>query len=707
MIIDDRTMHTTLSLSPLQSPPGYSALLAAQTSPAVPASTAEHIPASQFTRYPVRGDGNCLFRALSMGHMGQQQNGVGNDAVLALRLSAADYVNHHRELLIQHPSLGGAQGVADLLELLSTPGQWNHDAGDLVAPIMASLLGREVRIVVPSAQGAGYELNNNRIFRPDAVAFPQNPALQNHPSIAHPPIHLLHINGTHYDYLVPRYPQAEVSVETPQTPTGHLPPFTADDLRVWADLLGPDCPSPVRASSAGAPTFSESGHDAASVISGFSSVSEGDNCSNIDIENDAVSLLGDLSPVDNDPAPIEDRVADRDSGSRHMGLSPECVGEPSLRKKRRDMLNHKQRNEMAQLWLQNPSWGAVKVTRAFQALHPNLKGRFTDAVAKRLKESHPALKGKILGIAVERRVLAPEQENQIVQLWLANRDWNSTTMMQQVQSLYPSFRGVFLQTLVKGLRQSHPALQGVALGGTMIGKALTEDQEDALATLWLKNPNWSHVKIAKEYSQQIGANIGEKVIRRLKANHPKLKGQPLGGLSINASPADRLQHRQKQWALKAKMQGSESDIANGAPGPSRKKRSAGLTPIQKEQVAQLWLEHRNLGSRNIMKEFHRRHPELKDNCTEGLVKLLKKTHPALQGVALGGVKKQKILTPAQENEMAQLWLEHRDLSCVKIVKMFQERHPELEGSFSSMVAFKLKKTHPALKGVPLGGRSSH
>ena len=733
-MIDDNTMHTTLPLSSLQRPLGH---LAPQTRPTVAASAVEYISASQFTRYPVSGDGNCLFRALSMGNMGQQQSEAGNDAVLALRLSAADYVNHHRELLIQHPSLGGAQGVADLFELLSTPGQWNHDVGDLVAPIMASLLGREVRIVLPSAQGVGYELNNNRIFRPDTMVFPQNPAPQNHPPIVQPPIYLLHINGTHYDYLAPRYPQAEVNVETPQPLTDDFPPFTADDIRVLADLLASDSPSPVQGSSAGVQTDSESSHRAASVISGFSSVWEEDDYSNIDIENGTVSLVGGLSSalgdqapghIDKDPAPIEDSAADHNSGSRKRGLSPERVGEaPS--KKNRYMLNHQQRDEMAQLWLQHPHWGTVKLTRAFQELHPNLKGRFTDMVAKRLKESHPELKGKVLGVAVERRVLTPEQENQIAQLWLANRDWGSTKMIQQIQRLYPSFKGVFLQALVKNLRESHPALQGMTLGGKRMMKPLTAEQEDALATLWLKNMKWSYKKIAKEYGQQIGVNISDRAARRLKAEHPRLKGQPLGSLSTATNLADKLRHRQKQFALQAQMQeaesrergplsvvvpanalgvaGGESDPAHHAPATSRKKRSPGLTPEQKDQIAQLWLEHRHWGSRNIMNEFHRRHPESKDNCTEGLVKLLKKSHPALQGVALGGVRSPKALTPVQEDDMAQLWLEHRDWSAAKIVKAFQERHPELEGRFTSMVAARLKKTHPALKGLALGSRSCH
>lgn len=179
------------------------------------------IPSSHFIHHHINSDGDCLFRAM---HMGLNQPGeyASHQQVMDLRQRLANYIEHNQQTLETNPFFQSAQGVSDLYGLLLSSGQWNENAGDLVAPLLAQVLGREVVVLQPEGTNTYTE---RQTFHPENPELP--PAMRN---TGEPPIYLAHLGGTHYEYLEHCDTNTQQQVQQPNlTPTGALPSLQKKD----------------------------------------------------------------------------------------------------------------------------------------------------------------------------------------------------------------------------------------------------------------------------------------------------------------------------------------------------------------------------------------------------------------------------------------------------------------------------------------------
>ena len=154
------------------------------------------LPANCFIRHAVPPDGECLFRSI---HMGLNQPGAlaVNSDIMDLRLRFASYVRDNFQTLITLPSFGGVDGVTNLYEELLNPRGWNSDAGDLMVPLIAQVLGCEVIILQAQEDNLAYTLK--QAFTPNSGHLPPGEYRADQA-----PIYLAHVaGGTHYDYLEP------------------------------------------------------------------------------------------------------------------------------------------------------------------------------------------------------------------------------------------------------------------------------------------------------------------------------------------------------------------------------------------------------------------------------------------------------------------------------------------------------------------------
>ena len=175
-----------------------------------------NIPVTSINHHNVQPDGDCLFRCL---HMGLTQAGaeasVGD--IMGLRMQVLEYVHRNALILANSNSyFEGIGGVRALENLLGNLGQWNTNAGDLVTPLLAQILGRDIIVLIPSRHSAAYTLQYT--FRANNPQLPPG-----RDSTGEPPIYLGYVaGGTHYTYLtLPNTPQANSPAQQTHTfPTG-------------------------------------------------------------------------------------------------------------------------------------------------------------------------------------------------------------------------------------------------------------------------------------------------------------------------------------------------------------------------------------------------------------------------------------------------------------------------------------------------------
>ena len=194
---------------------------ATATATAEKSNSIQKIPATSFKHYRVNPDGDCLFKALIMAQNKSLSREPGSQDIMGLRKAAVRYVDRHLDILVNHPSFEGETGVFKLRALLAEKGRWNEDGGDLVAPILAQVLGRELRILQPVDNGLYYEFNTNYTYSPKNDYLPSSADLTEQA-----PIYLAYINKNHYDYLEPRSDSPLVDADY----TGASSPSSATDL---------------------------------------------------------------------------------------------------------------------------------------------------------------------------------------------------------------------------------------------------------------------------------------------------------------------------------------------------------------------------------------------------------------------------------------------------------------------------------------------
>ena len=149
---------------------------------------------SDFTRYDIAADGDCLFRSVLMGLAERPGVAATREEVVGLRQQLADYISQNHQALSNDEVFRADNGLQNLYGLSLTTGAWADNAGDLVAPLLAQILGREINILQPIAGTADYQLRQ---------ALPPNNA--RFPAAEHPaggsPLYLLQENLRHYSYL--------------------------------------------------------------------------------------------------------------------------------------------------------------------------------------------------------------------------------------------------------------------------------------------------------------------------------------------------------------------------------------------------------------------------------------------------------------------------------------------------------------------------
>ena len=161
-----------------------------------------HRPFTDFIHHQTPPDGDCLFRCV---YMGLSQPGVQapSSEVMALRYRVVDYVSTNAQALAGIECFEGLAGIRLLHDLLCTPRAWNTGVGDLVVPLLAQVLGREIIILQSHGDNAAYTLQLT--FRPNNPNLPPVGSNTGGLSIYEPPIYLAHVaGGTHYVYLEPR-----------------------------------------------------------------------------------------------------------------------------------------------------------------------------------------------------------------------------------------------------------------------------------------------------------------------------------------------------------------------------------------------------------------------------------------------------------------------------------------------------------------------
>ncbi|MFT6386973.1 MAG: hypothetical protein ACJAUP_000342 [Cellvibrionaceae bacterium] len=132
--------------------------------------------------------------------MGLSQPGIhaSNEQIMGLRQEVSNYVvANYSELQRNNPEFQRRYGLENLNGLLLTQGQWNEVAGDLVAPLLAQVLGREIVVLQPLERGSTYAIR--QAFPAESLGFPSNG--RGRGSTDQPPIYLAQIGGTHYEYL--------------------------------------------------------------------------------------------------------------------------------------------------------------------------------------------------------------------------------------------------------------------------------------------------------------------------------------------------------------------------------------------------------------------------------------------------------------------------------------------------------------------------
>ena len=153
------------------------------------------LPITDFIRHNILADGDCLFRSVLMGLAERPGIQASATAVADLRAQLAAYVSQHSQALAHEEVFRADNGLQNLYGLLLMPGAWADDTGDLVAPLLAQLLGREINILQP-IEGNQRHYQVRQTFPPVNDCFP--PA-DNPPGGG--PLYLLQEHLSHYSYL--------------------------------------------------------------------------------------------------------------------------------------------------------------------------------------------------------------------------------------------------------------------------------------------------------------------------------------------------------------------------------------------------------------------------------------------------------------------------------------------------------------------------
>ena len=161
-------------------------------------SASASVPAADFLPIHVRGDGDCLFRAVYLGltHAQRPDSETSPDELTEMRQRVTQYMDSHWAALQNNACfLGENTSPQGLRSLVAAERQWDSDNGDLVPLFLAHTLGRDVKIF-------RHEQHNPHRYRLIQNCPGNNPTLPGGSGSSDAaPICLLYIGLNHYSYL--------------------------------------------------------------------------------------------------------------------------------------------------------------------------------------------------------------------------------------------------------------------------------------------------------------------------------------------------------------------------------------------------------------------------------------------------------------------------------------------------------------------------
>ena len=594
-------------------------------------------PSANFRRYWIPADGDCLFRAIFMGLVQPRIHSTTDQQVLDVRRQVSDYVVRNYDALVANPHFQGPQGVRNLHDLLLISGRWDEQAGDLVAPLLSQVFGRKV--VILQTQAGSDEYSVKQAFSPEN---PELPPGRSDTGLS--TIYLLHVGGgTHYEYL------AELDLGNNTRPFRQLDDNDSTPLPVGG-FNGADQMNPTDGDFIKQRLANDNTDDNAPLpITGFN----GADLMNPTDGDFIKQRLAKDNTDDNAPLPIAglngaDLMSPTDGNFIKERLN--TTGEAAINNHKTTMAHTRKRSSET---LQNKEITASHRKRqrkdASNFSESHSRSQKMDDLGR--KSSKPTRQRPIKGM------LNAKLEEAMVQLWLQNSTWGVHKITSEFKKLHPETKEL-TQSFARSLKTRRAELQGVG-GEKSIGK-LTAKQEQAMIQLWLQNPTWGVKKITSEFkkSDPEAAALTRSFAEKLKARHPDLKNV-----------------------------GAERTVKK-------------LTAEQEDAMAHLWLQNPSWSQNKIASEFKKQHPEVPEFSRKTVESLLT-SHPDLQGVTLGGKKGEKKLTPEQEANIVQLWLQNPSWGERKITSEFKKRHPEAP-EFSYGVAKNLKTRHPELQNQAVG-----
>lgn len=142
--------------------------------------------------------------------------------------------------------------------------------------------------------------------------------------------------------------------------------------------------------------------------------------------------------------------------------------------------------------------------------------------------------------------------------------------------------------------------------------------------------------------------------------------------------------------------GGINDVPQAFRFDHQKFNSKKLTEAQETNLAQLWRDNPGLGSVAVAREFNKRNPEA--NISNSIPRALKYSHPYLQGLKLGGEKRERRLSEAQERELATLFREKSNWPTSQVANEFNQRYPQI--NISTSVVKRVKRLQESILNPP-------
>lgn len=390
------------------------------------------IPSTHFIHHQVVGDNDSLFRAAYMGLSNQPGIEPEPTQVSALKQNLADYLDRNQEALADKAFFENTQGIHPLKEALLTQGQWNHSAGDLIAPLLAQVFGRTLAVLQTAQGQQAYAVH--QVFTPEN---PDLPAAANNSDL--PPIYLAHFGGSRYAYLELHNPNMAIQGIDPlleQTQDS-----VANQRRGRKSKVSHAHKDEIALLWRDNPKWTHK-----QVIQAFSQ-----RHPTINISNAVTTKLK----------------------HQHPALQGLTLGYSDTHK------NYQASTKQAilDLWQQNPDWSERKIAKEFKKRNPGLNA--SKSAARTLKLNNPSFK-QIPASTANHKKLTTAQEDALAHLWRENPKWGALKITSEFKKRNPELTMSY--GVPRALKTKHPLLKDLKIGGELSMKKPYPTEEQVISS---------------------------------------------------------------------------------------------------------------------------------------------------------------------------------------------------------------------------------